>query len=67
MKTIGYAILLVTAAVWFLCMIVGLIRAFPEGLLGLAAIVGLGFLFVRALADRLQSKEDDYYSKNVDQ
>jgi hypothetical protein len=36
----------------------------PVCLYGIVAIVGLA-VFVKVLVDRLNNKEDDYYSKNV--
>jgi hypothetical protein len=47
-------------------MIWGMISAFPYGLIGFVAIVGVGCLLVKVVADRLSNKEDDYYSKNVE-
>jgi len=35
------------------------------GIIGLVTIVGLGLLFIKALTDRLASKEDDKYSRDV--
>ena len=67
MERAGYAILLTLAILWVLGIIVGMIAAFPVGIIGLVAILGIGLLFVKVLKDRLSSKEDDYYSKNVDQ
>jgi hypothetical protein len=67
MERAGYAILLTLAILWLLGIIVGMIAAFPVGIIGLVAILGIGLLFMKVLTDRLSSKEDDYYSKNVDQ
>ncbi|MBU0517789.1 hypothetical protein KJ564_02480 [bacterium] len=66
MEKIGYILLGIVAVIWIFAMIAGMIVAFPFGLIGLIAIVGVGFLFIKVLADRLGNKEDDYYSKNVD-
>lgn len=65
MERIGYILLALVAAIWFVAIIVGMIAAFPLGILGLIAITGVGLLLIRVLRDRLTSKEDDYYSKNV--
>lgn len=67
MERIGYILLALVAAAWFVAVVVGMIAAFPFGLLGLIAIAGIGLLLIRVLRDRLSSKEDDYYSKNVQQ
>lgn len=67
MERIGYVLLALVAAIWFVAIVVGMIAAFPLGILGLIAIAGVGLLFIRVLRDRLAGKEDDYYSKNVQQ
>ena len=66
MEKAGYVLLAIVAIVYLLLVIGGLIIAFPWGIIGLILIVGLGLLFIRVLRDRLSSKEDDYYSKNVE-
>jgi len=66
MEYIGYFLLAIVVIVWIIAMIVGLIIAFPFGLIGLVAILGLGLLLIKVITDRLQNKEDDHYSKNVD-
>jgi hypothetical protein len=65
-EKIGYAILAVVAACWLAAIVYGVIAALPYGLVGLAAITGIGVLFIKVIRDRLANKEDDYYSKNVD-
>jgi len=65
MEKVGYFLLGIVALCWLLAMVVGMIAAFPIGLVGLIAITGVGFLFARVVKDRFRSKEDDYYSKNV--
>ena len=66
MEKIGYAILIFIAVCWLLAIIAGMIVAFPFGLIGLLALLGIGLLFAKVVKDRLANKEDDYYSKNVD-
>ena len=66
MENIGYALLGIAAACWLVAMLVGMIAAFPFGVLGLVGIIGVGFLFAKVVKDRLSSKEDDYYSKHVE-
>jgi len=65
-EKIGYAILGLVAACWLAAIVYGVIAALPYGLVGLAAITGIGVLFIKVIRDRLANKEDDYYSKNVD-
>jgi Tfp pilus assembly protein PilW len=43
-----------------------MVAAFPFGIIGLIVLTGVGVLFIKVLKDRLNNKEDDYYSKNVD-
>lgn len=66
MEYIGYVLLGIVAVIWLIAMLVGLIAAFPFGLIGLIAIAGIGFLFAKVVKDRLSSKEDDYYSKRIE-
>ena len=66
MEKIGYVLLSIVAACWLAAMLFGMIAAFPFGIIGLAAIVGVGFLFAKVVQDRLGNEEDDHYSKNVD-
>jgi hypothetical protein len=66
MEKAGYIILLSLAVLWFLGIVGGMIAAFPVGLIGLVALLGIGLLFIKVVKDRLSNEEDDYYSKNVD-
>ena len=66
MEKIGYILLSIVAICWLIAMFAGMIAAFPVGIIGLLAIVGIGFLFAKVVKERLANKEDDYYSKNVD-
>ena len=65
-EKIGYTLLGIVAALYILAMIVGMVAVFPYGLVGLIAITAIGVLFLKVLKERLQNKEDDYYSKKVD-
>ena len=68
-EKIGYSLLALVAACWLLVVLFGVIVAFPVGLFGLfglLGIVGIGVLFIKVIRERLHSKDDDYYSKNVD-
>ena len=67
MEYIGYALLAIVALTWIVVLFVGLIAAFPYGIIGLVAIVGIGLLFAKVIKDRIENKEDDHYSENVEQ
>lgn len=67
MEYIGYILLGIVVACWLIAMLVGMIAAFPVGIIGLLAIGGIGFLLAKVVKDRLANKEDDYYSKHVNQ
>jgi hypothetical protein len=66
MENIGYFFLAVVAGCWLVAMVAGAIAAFPVGIIGLVAIVGIGFLFAKVVKDRLANKEDDHYSRTVE-
>ncbi len=66
MENIGYVLLGIVFVCWLVIIILGMVAAFPFGLIGLIAIVGIGFLFAKVINDRIKNKEDDYYSKNID-
>lgn len=66
MEYVGYFLLAIVLIAWIIAMFVGLIIAFPYGLIGLIGILGLGLLLIKVITDRLRNKEDDHYSKNVD-
>ena len=66
MENIGYILLGIVAVCWIAAVIIGVIVAFPFGLIGLIAIIGIGFLLAKVIKDRLENKEDDHYSDTVD-
>lgn len=66
MENIGYFLLGIVAVIWIIAVIIGVIVAFPFGLIGLLAILGFGFLFAKVIKDRMENKEDDHYSKTID-
>jgi hypothetical protein len=66
MEKAGYILLSIVVVIWIAGIFVGLIVAFPFGIIGLIAIAGVGILLIKVLTDRLENKEDNYYSKNVD-
>ena len=67
MEKIGYLLLGIVFIIWLIAVVIGMIVAIPWGLIGFIAIIGIGLLFFKVLSDRLSSKEDDYYDKNVKQ
>jgi hypothetical protein len=66
MEKIAYILLSIVALCWLIGMLAGMIAAFPFGIIGLVAMLGIGLLFIKVLKERLSSKEDDYYSKKVE-
>ena len=66
MEKIGYTLLIIVAVCWIIAMVAGMVAAFPFGIIGLLGIIGVGLLFVKVIKDRLENKEDNYYSKNID-
>ena len=67
MEYIGYVFLAIVVLIWIIALFIGMIAAFPYGLIGLLAIIGIGFLLAKVIKDRLENKEDDHYSDNVEQ
>ncbi len=65
-EKVGFTCLGVLAVLYVLAMLAGIILAFPFGLLGLVALLGIGALVVKVLKERIGNEEDDYYAKNVD-
>ena len=65
MEKMGYIILIIVTIAWIIAWIVGMFENVWLGIIGLVTIIGLGLLFIKALTDRLESKKDDKYSKNV--
>jgi len=66
MEYVGYVLLAVVAIVWFVVVVIGMVEAFPYGLIGFVALGGIGLLFAKVVKDRMESEEDDFYSNNVD-
>ena len=67
MEKAGYIILAIVALVWLGIILFGMIEAWPWGIIGFFVLIGFGLLFAQVIKDRLKNKEDDYYSKNVNQ
>lgn len=66
LEKLGYVCLGVVALCYVVAMLVGMVVAFPFGIIGLIAIVGIGALLMKVIRERRASAEDDYYSKTVD-
>lgn len=66
-EKIGFTCLGVLAILYIMAMLAGMILAFPFGLLGLIALLGVGSLLLKVIKERSNNKEDDYYSKNINQ
>jgi len=59
--------IILAAGVWVGAVIAGMIQFFPWGLVGFVPLA-VGFILVfSVIRDRLNSREDDYYSDNIDQ
>ena len=67
MEKTAYVILLALAALWLVAMIVGMVAAFPIGLLGLLGLLAVGLLLVKVLRERAANADDDYYAKHIDE
>ncbi len=64
MEKLAYILLLIVAGVLFIGLVIGvvlgLITAFPHGLIALIVLIALSLLFLKALKDRLADKDDRY-------
>ena len=65
-EKIGYLCLGLVALCYLAVMFYGIIAAFPVGLIGLVALLGIGVLLIKVLKERRANAEDDHYSKTVD-
>ncbi|TQV84773.1 hypothetical protein FKG94_04435 [Exilibacterium tricleocarpae] len=65
-EKIGYSLLAIIAALYLAAMLFGIVAAFPYGIIGLVLLGGVGVLLLKVVRERLNNKEDDYYSKKVD-
>lgn len=66
-EKIGYSILAAIALLFGVGMFMGMIVIWPVGLFALAIVIGIGALVIKVIKERLENKEDDYYSKNIKQ
>ena len=66
MEKLGYTFLAIAAFAYLAIILwVTTIEIFPWGLIGLSALIGVGFLLIKVLSDRSKNAEDDHYDKNV--
>ena len=69
METIGYILLTIAAVAYTITMVSSIINimTLPWEMIVLiiALILGFGILFIKILKERIDNKEDIYYSKNV--
>lgn len=65
-EKVAYWLLGSVAVLYVIAMIVGMFAIFPFGIIGLVVITGVGLLLIKVIKERLNNKEDDYYSKKVD-
>ena len=65
-EKIGYICLGLVALCYLVAMLAGMVMAFPFGVIGLVAIVGVGALLIKVIKERRSNAEDDHYSKTVD-
>jgi hypothetical protein len=63
----GYTLLAIIAIVYIVTLFIGIIATFPFGLIGLVFLAGIGILLIKVLKERMKNKEDDYYSREIDQ
>lgn len=65
-EKVAYWLLGSVAVLYVIAMIAGMFAIFPFGIIGLVVITGIGLLLIKVIKERLNNKEDDYYSKKVD-
>jgi len=66
MEKTAYLILIIVTIAWIIAWIIGMFENVWLGIIGLVTIIGLGLLFIKALTERLASKKDDKYSRDVE-
>jgi len=66
LEKIAYTLLGFVSLLYVVVMVAGLVAAFPWGIVGLIAMVGIGVL-IKVIRERIRNSEDNCYSKNVDQ
>lgn len=67
MENLGYILIGSVLLLWIFAIIFGLIAILPYGLVGLVALAGGAILLAKVIKERLANREDDHYSKTVQQ
>ena len=67
MENLGYILIGSVLLLWIIAIIAGLIAILPYGLVGLVALTGGAVLLAKVIKERLANREDDHYSKTVQQ
>ncbi|NRA30989.1 MAG: hypothetical protein HRU11_12110 [Parvularculaceae bacterium] len=62
---IALGIIVVAVLAYAGLLTLGAIALFPEGLIGLVFLFGMGFFLIAVILQRAGDKEDRHYSKNV--
>ena len=65
MEKTAYFILIMVAVAWMIAWIIGMFQNMWIGIIGIAMLLGLGLLFIKALKDRMKSQKDDRYARDV--
>ena len=65
MEKTGYIILIIVAIAWIVAWLLGMFQSLWLGLIGLATLIGLGLLFLKALRDRIKEYKNDRYSRDI--
>ncbi|NQU66697.1 MAG: hypothetical protein HQ510_02020 [Candidatus Marinimicrobia bacterium] len=65
MEILAYLLLSFVLIIWIGMIFFELVSAFPEGALGIIVIIAFSILFIKALKERINNKEDDHYAKTV--
>ncbi len=66
MEKIAYGLLIIAAIFLIIAMIMGLIVAYPYGIIGLIALLAFGLLFIKVMKERMKKSKEDRYSKEVE-
>ncbi|MCL0033008.1 hypothetical protein M1N51_00625 [Peptococcaceae bacterium] len=64
MEKVAYILLAIVALFWLAGMFLGMIAAFPIGVVGIIGTMGIGLLLIKVIGERISNEEDDYYSRN---
>ena len=64
MEKVAYILLAIVALFWLAGMFLGMIAAFPIGVVGIIGTMGIGLLLIKVIGERISNEEDDYCSRN---